>query len=640
MKKTLLFLAAVLTIGMAAKAQTAFSEDFQSGTLPTGWTTIADELVNYNSNPYNQFGQSWEVTQVSEDGNFAAISISYTDPEGNDCDRWLITPAITVPSSGYFLTANIWGRSTSYPEKVKVMISTTGTNKTDFTQVLDVVMDGTTYSNGWNPVMVNLDSYAGQNIYIAFVNHGDGFYTFVDDVKVKIVPANGISAVSASAPTWTAQNSNANVSLTVRNTGSAALAAFDVTYTVNGGDEQTLNVTGVDVAPFTNYTYTFPVQMTTLGVALVNITVSNPNNDTDADESDNSTSCETNVYDPATTTQRTSLLEHFTTAKCQYCPGGHDRLEQAMNGFEDRICWVAHHVGFNTDDMTISESNQIINLFNTTSTWAPAMTLDRNGDFAIDAEEGGVVGSVGDVSDIVAQFTDATSTPAYVTVELSNLNYDPQSRQLSVTVSGSFVSDFAGTEPRLSLYITQDGIYGVQADYATQSYIQHYEHNHVIRACVSNVWGDQNVFTSTTAGSTYSKTYTYTLPTKFSANKCRLIAFVNDYGPDMMHRTVANATKSGYLMTGDDPTTGIGDVQAGMEVITYPNPTTEMVYVTAEGTIRSFEMVDAMGRKVMGQENLNSDILELNVRSLAAGIYFITITTDRGTAVQRVSVTK
>ena len=638
MKKTLLFLAAALTFGMAAHAQTAFSEDFQGGSMPTGWTVIADELVN--SDNYSDYNQSWQVAQVSQDGNYAAVSISWTEPQGNDCDRWLITPAITVPSSGYSLTANIWGRTASYPEKVKVMISTTGTNKTDFTQVLDVVMDDQNYSTGWNPVMVNLDSYAGQNIYIAFVNHGDGYYTFVDDVKVKIVPANGISAVSASAPTWTAQNSNANVSLTVRNTGSAALAAFDVTYTVNGGDEQTLNVTGVDVASFTTYTYTFPVQMTTLGVALVNITVSNPNNDTDADESDNSTSCETNVYDPATTTQRTSLLEHFTTAKCQYCPGGHERLEQAMNGFEDRICWVAHHVGFNTDDMTISESNQIMNLYNTTSTWAPAMTLDRNGDFAIGAEEGGVVGSVGDVSDIVAQFTDATSTPAFVTVELSNLNYDPQSRQLSVTVSGSFVSDFAGTEPRLSLYITQDGIYGVQADAETQSYIQHYEHNHVIRACVSNVWGDQNVFTSTTAGSTYSKTYTYTLPTKFSANKCRLIAFVNDYGPDMMHRTVANATKSGYLMTGDDPTTGIGDVQAGMEVITYPNPTTEMVYVTAEGAIRSFEMVDAMGRKVMGQENLNSDILELNVRSLAAGIYFITITTDRGTAVQRVSVTK
>jgi hypothetical protein len=309
-----------------------------------------------------------------------------------------------------------------------------------------------------------------------------------------------------------------------------------------------------------------------------------------------------------------------------------------MTNYESRICWVAHHVGFGTDNMTINESNQIMNLYNTTGTWAPAMTLDRNGNFAIGAETGGVVGSVGDVSDIVAQFADATSTPAFVSVELSNLNYDPQSRQLSVTVSGSFVSDFTGTEPRLSLYITQDGIHAAQSK--PGGTIQNYEHNHVIRACVSNVWGDQNVFTSTTAGSTYSKTYTYTLPTKFSANKCRLVAFVNDYGPDMLHRTVANATKSGYLMTGDDPTTGIGDVQAGMEVITYPNPATEMVYVTAEGAIRSFEMVDAMGRKVMGQENLNSDILELDVRSLASGIYFITVTTDHGTAVQRVSVAK
>ena len=72
------------------------------------------------------------------------------------------------------------------------------------------------------------------------------------------------------------------------------------------------------------------------------------------------------------------------------------------------------------------------------------------------------------------------------------------------------------------------------------------------------------------------------------ADHCRLVAFVNDFGPDMLHRTVANATKSGYLMTGNDPTTGIGDVQASMNVVTYPNPATEMVYVTAESAIRSY----------------------------------------------------
>ncbi len=631
MKKTLLFLAAALTFGMAAHAQTAFSEDFQGGSMPTGWTVIADELVN--SDNYSDYNQSWQVAQVSQDGNYAAVSISWTEPQGNDCDRWLITPAITVPSSGYSLTANLWGYTTSYPEKIRIMVSTTGTNKTDFTQVLDVVMDGTTYSNGWNPVMVNLDSYAGQNIYIAFVNYGDGYYTFVDDVEVKVIPANGISAVSAAAPAYTSQGGLCNVSLTVRNEGSAPLAAFDIAYTVNGGDEQTLSVAGIDVAPFTTHTCTVPVQVLDLGVALINLTVSNPNNDTDPDATDNSTSCETNVYDPSTTALRNTVLEHFTTARCPNCPPAHDRLEAAVNGQEDRVVWIAHHVGYYTDDMTITESNQMLRFYNDGgSTYAPAIMLDRNQAFVTDNDPGPVFFPGEDVAQVISN---AISTPAYVSVNISDVNYDAQSRQLSLTVNGSFISDMTFDSPRITVYIMQDHIMGTQSGASGQ-----YEHNHVIRACVTDVWGDATAITSTTAGSTFSKTFTYTLPTNFKANNCWAAAFVNNYTSNVNNCRIANATKTGYLLEGTDPTAGIGDVQASMKVVTYPNPTTEMAYVTTESTIRSYEMVDALGRKVMGSENVNADILELNVSSLSAGIYFITVTTDLGTATQRLSVTK
>ncbi len=631
MKKTLLFLAAALTFGMAAHAQTAFSEDFQGGSMPTGWTVIADDLVN--SDNYADFNQSWDVTQVSQDGNYAAVSISWTEPQGNDCDRWLITPAITVPASGYNLMANIWGRSASYPEKVKVMISTTGTNKTDFTQVLDVVMDDQNYSTGWNTVMVNLDSYAGQNIYIAFVNHGDGYYTFVDDVEVKVIPANGISAVSAAAPAYTPQGGLCNVSLTVRNEGSAPLAAFDIAYTVNGGDEQNLSVAGIDVAPFTTHTCTVPVQVLDLGVALINLTVSNPNNDTDPDATDNSTSCETNVYDPSTTALRNTVLEHFTTARCPNCPPAHDRLEAAVNGQEDRVVWIAHHVGYYTDDMTITESNQMLRFYNDGgSTYAPAIMLDRNQAFVTDNDPGPVFFPGEDVAQVISN---AISTPAYVSVNISDVNYDAQSRQLSLTVNGSFISDMTFDSPRITVYIMQDHIMGTQSGASGQ-----YEHNHVIRACVTDVWGDATAITSTTAGSTFSKTFTYTLPTNFKANNCWAAAFVNNYTSNVNNCRIANATKTGYLLEGTDPTAGIGDVQASMKVVTYPNPTTEMAYVTTESTIRSYEMVDALGRKVMGSENVNADILELNVSSLSAGIYFITVTTDLGTATQRLSVTK
>lgn len=640
MKKTLLFLAAALTFGMAANAQTIYSEDFENvtldnniGTLPTGWTTYEDNLTNFNNGSYDYrpFGNSWCVYNMNGWGK-CAFCMTYTN-EATQVDRWMITPQITIPATGdYSLTFNVYG--SNYHEMLRVLVSTTGTAKTDFTQTLfEGELDA-----GLATKLLSLASYAGQDIYIAFQNYTtDGLYTFVDDIEVRVVAANSISAVSATAAPYTAQNGNCNVNLNVYNEGSAALTSFDLAYTVNGGDEQTLSVTGINVAPFTVYTYSFPVQMTTLGAATIAITVSNPNGVTDVDASDNSTSTTTNVYDPSSTAERTSLLEHFTTARCQYCPDGHDRLEQAMNGYEDRICWVAHHVGFYTDNMTISESQEIMALYGGNSTWAPAMAIDRNVEFADGAEDGGVVGSVGYVADLVNQFQAATSTPAFVTVNLSNLSYDAQSRQLTVTVSGSFLADYVGS-PTLSLFITQDGIRASQS--STSGTIQNYEHNHVIRACISDTWGDADAFNNTTAGSTFTKTFTYTLPTKFSANACRLVAFVSDYGADMLHRTVANATKSGYLLEGADPTTGIGDVQASMQVVTYPNPATEMAYVSAEGRINSYEMVDAMGRKVMNQENLNADILELNVSSLSAGIYFITITTDKGVATERLTVVK
>ncbi len=629
MKKTLLFLAAALTFGMAANAQVALSENFDNcadGSVPAGWTTYGDGLTNHYTSP-STLNDSWSALQQ------AMVCITWTQ-ESSAVDRWLVTPQVTVPTTNPMLVFDImgvnYGPESPYAESLKVMVSTTDNQKASFS----VLEDLGNLSVGNNTYGINLSSYAGQSIYLAFACYtADGVYFFLDNVEVKTVPANCISAVSATAPAYSPQNGNCNVNLTVRNEGSSSLAAFDVTYSVNGGDDQTLNVTGVDVAPFAYYTYTFPVQMLDLGVALINITVSNPNNDTDADESDNSTSCETNVYDPASVTDRNTVLEHFTTARCVNCPAAHERLETAVQGRENRVIWIAHHVGYYTDDMTINESNQMITFYNDGgSTYAPAVMLDRDNGNATSEDPGPVFFPDNDVDDHI---TNAIAAPALVAVNITDVNYDAQSRQLSLTVSGNFVSGMTFDSPRLSVYIMQDDIWGSQTG-ATGKY----QHNHVIRGCITDVWGDATAITNTTAGSTFSKTYTYTLPTKFNAKNCWLAAFVSNYSSDVNNCRIANGAKTGYILNGEDPTTGIGDVQANMKVVTYPNPTTEMAYVSTEGTIRSYEMVDAMGRKVMAQENVNADILELNVSNLSAGIYFITVTTDKGVATQRLNVTK
>jgi hypothetical protein len=103
-----------------------------------------------------------------------------------------------------------------------------------------------------------------------------------------------------------------------------------------------------------------------------------------------------------------------------------------------------------------------------------------------------------------------------------------------------------------------------------------------------------------------------------------------------MHRTIANGTKSGYLTN-----VAIEDVEnTSISVNTYPNPATEMAVVEAGSTIRSYQMVDALGRVVMRSENLNVNALELDVRALAQGVYFINVTTDNGVASQRLTIVK
>ena len=612
MKKTLFFLAFVMTFGLAASAQIntfPWIETFEDGAIPTDFT-----LVDNDGD-----GDVWAISGgssgiITHSGVYCATSASWNSTSGPlTPDNWMITPAIAIPTDidpDFRLSWWACGQDPSYAaEKYSVYIAT-GNTVDDFTATT-AVYTGICTGEMVRQV-VNLSAYAGQTIYVAFRHHDitDMFRINIDDIRI-----------GGPEPPELSMTGSSLVALGATATYVATTDASTIAWFVDG-TEQT-GATG------TTFTTTF----STTGNHTVRVDAINAAGTTSA-------SVVTSVYDPATAVTRTSLLEHFTTGQCQWCPSGHQRLEQAMNGFEDRICWVAHHVGFGTDNFTISESSSLLGLYGASGTWAPAMTLDRNADNAIEAEADGVVGSVGDVNDLVSVFNAATNAPAFVTISLNNVSYDAQSRVMSVTVSGEFSADFTGTEPRLSLYLTQDGLVGRQADYYAGGYIEDYVHNHVIRASLTNIWGDASAFTSTTAGSTYSKTYSYTLPTNFNAQYCRLVAFVNDYGPDMLHRTVCNAAKTGYLLNGADPTTGIGDVESSINVVTYPNPATEMVYVTVEGQIRSYEMIDAMGRVVMAGENVNADILELNVNGLAQGLYIVNVTTDRGVAAQRVNVVK
>lgn len=105
-----------------------------------------------------------------------------------------------------------------------------------------------------------------------------------------------------------------------------------------------------------------------------------------------------------------------------------------------------------------------------------------------------------------------------------------------------------------------------------------------------------------------------------------------DFGSEAVYYFNITANGNGTFV-------GIDELEQ-VSVSAYPNPANSMATISAGSVIRNIEVVNSLGQKVYGLQNVNSENYELNVSGLAQGLYFITVTTDRGIATERLSVVK
>lgn len=186
-----------LLIGLNSNAQ--FTESFETE-IPATWTIINNGSLNgwvHNSAPDGG----------AQDGTGVA-SILYNS---NSHDDYLITPAINVTAgvNDYF-TYYVKSRSATFLEPYAVLLSTTGTDSSDFT----VTLKATSLApNGWQLDEFSLAAYIGQTVYIAIYATGtDEFELFVDNVVNTGLPnclaPSSMSATNLSSDTadlsWTA----------------------------------------------------------------------------------------------------------------------------------------------------------------------------------------------------------------------------------------------------------------------------------------------------------------------------------------------------------------------------------------------------------------------------------------------------
>ena len=167
-----------------------FEEVFADTTAPpTGWQVIDNDGS----------GGSWDYVQglnfssgvVLPQAGQSFWHSSFQNANGFVIDEWLISPRI--PAANFetlsFYAGSIGG---SFPDSLKVLVSTTGSNPADFTEIAYFQVPGPTGS--WTEFSFDISAFSGSAIYVAinyYITDGGTSGTNSDNVWVDHLTITG-----------------------------------------------------------------------------------------------------------------------------------------------------------------------------------------------------------------------------------------------------------------------------------------------------------------------------------------------------------------------------------------------------------------------------------------------------------------
>ena len=179
--KKFLFLLVLVTFLLTFKVNAQvpiFSEGFETGIIPSGWTII----------DANNDGLTWEIYGQGHLNDYDGYSI-ISSSQGRTPDDWLVTSAITLGTSS---TLTFWRMRgwMGNNEHYGVYISTTSaSDPSAFTLLYEETPDRL-----WGEVTVNLNNYDNETVYIAFrhFNCTNQFGIIIDDILVTSTMASSV----------------------------------------------------------------------------------------------------------------------------------------------------------------------------------------------------------------------------------------------------------------------------------------------------------------------------------------------------------------------------------------------------------------------------------------------------------------
>lgn len=214
-----------------------FENDYVEGRL-VNWTTIDADGDSYN----------WTLSPIGEgygrngsDG--VVMSYSYSNYSGVlHPDNYLVSPKLTITANNHYVTFYGSALDEAYPaDHFGLAVSTTGTSASDFTMLQEWTM--TAKQGNWHEYSVDLNSYVGQDVYIAIrhFNCSDNFCICVDDIFVGPQSKDPLVSCNISLDGNVVANNVTGVSYLLNTNGFANNSAHTTTVTATYQSGNTLS---------------------------------------------------------------------------------------------------------------------------------------------------------------------------------------------------------------------------------------------------------------------------------------------------------------------------------------------------------------------------------------------------------------
>ena len=221
---------------------------------------------------------------------------------------------------------------------------------------------------------------------------------------------------------------------------------------------------------------------------------------------------------------RVIVIEDLTGASCQGCPAGSTKLASLIQLFDGNVIGVGVHGDFLSNpidghskyDFRFDKAKELEKLF--TYQGKPAAIINR-----INYEDQNFHG-IDDVDLWQSYVERELEKPNFLTL-LHDSSYDPATRTLNMDIVGAPVRELEGNF-NITVMITENHIIDAQKN--GQVIEDDYEHNHVLRAIITETRGD--FFTNNLEiGKNITKSFTYTIPEEdgtYIAENMEVVAFI------------------------------------------------------------------------------------------------------------------